>query len=96
MSKNEGITLRCTAAFVLNGDIVKPGDLVELTRTEAANLLHRGRVEPISDGEVAQPAVEAPKVDRGRKGRKASPTTTVIGKEAADEAAGADEGGEAE
>lgn len=96
MSKNEGITLRCTAAFVLNGDIVRPGDLVELTRAEAANLLHRGRVEPMGDGEVAAEApAEAPKVERGKRGRKASPTTTVIGKEAADEAADA-EGAEAE
>lgn len=91
MSKNEGVTLRCTAAFTLNGEIVRPGDLVELTRTEAANLLHRGRVEPIGDADVAA-AAEAPKVERGKRGRKPSPTTTVIGKEAA----GADEGAEAE
>jgi hypothetical protein len=92
MSKNEGITLRCTAAFTLNGDIVRPGDLVELTRTEAANLLHRGRVEIIDGDQAAEPAAEAPKVARGKASRKPGKNVNVIGAEAAAEAADADQG----
>lgn len=85
MSKNEGIILRCTAAFTLNGDVVRPGEMVELTRAEAANLLHRGRVEIADD--QGEPAPAAPAVERGKGGRKPGKKQTVVGAEAAAEAA---------
>lgn len=39
------IWLKVTSAIVVGGDIAKPGELVEVTQTEAKNLLHRGKAE---------------------------------------------------
>lgn len=75
---SDGIILRCTSAFTLNGGIVKPGDLVEVTASEAANLLHRGRAELTENGgELEKPAVlgtqTAKPAKKGGKARKAEP-----------------------
>lgn len=45
MSK-ETVFLVVTSAFVLAGDIAKPGELVEVTDAEARNLLGRGMARP--------------------------------------------------
>lgn len=73
---NDTVSLRCTAAFTLDGRIVRPGEVVEVTPALAANLLHRGRAE-LADGEegLEQPAVlgtqTTPAAKKGRKPRKA-------------------------
>ena len=62
------IQVRCTSSFTFGGTIVRPGDIVELSRAEAANLLHRGRVElvdaadapDVSDAAEAAEAAAAP------------------------------------
>ena len=51
------ITVKCTAAFMLDGQLVRPGEIVELTKNEASNLLHRGRVELVDADALAAPDV---------------------------------------
>ena len=55
------IQVRCTSSFTFGGTIVRPGDIVELSRAEAANLLHRGRVELVdaADAPDVSDAAEA-------------------------------------
>lgn len=48
----ESVTLKVTRSFSLDGVMVKPGELVELNKTEGENLLARGRVEPLTSDEV--------------------------------------------
>ncbi|MBS3958284.1 MAG: hypothetical protein KGZ52_02635 [Xanthomonadaceae bacterium] len=78
------IQVRCTSSFTFGGTIVRPGDIVELSRAEAANLLHRGRVElvdaadapDVSDAAEAAETVEAtaapaaPATSASRSGRR--------------------------
>lgn len=39
------IWLKVTSAIVVGGEIAAPGELVEVTESEAKNLLHRGKAE---------------------------------------------------
>lgn len=64
------IQLRCTSAFTFGGGIVRPGEVVELTRAEAANLLHRGRVELVDAADAVASAPAAPDQPRKKPGRK--------------------------
>lgn len=41
-STNQTFGLELTAAVVIDGEICNPGEVVELTKPEAENLLHRG------------------------------------------------------
>jgi len=63
------IQVRCTSSFTFGGTIVRPGDIVELSRAEAANLLHRGRVELVDAADapdVSDAAEAANLLHRGR------------------------------
>jgi len=42
MSK-ESVFLKLTSAIAIDGAVVRAGSLVEVTQTEAKNLLHRGK-----------------------------------------------------
>lgn len=39
----EKVTLKVTSAFTIGGDIARPGELVEVTVSEAKDLLQRGK-----------------------------------------------------
>jgi topoisomerase IA-like protein len=56
MSK-QSFLLVVTAAFVLNGEIVRPGDFVEVTKAEATNLLGRGRARIPTEAELEEAGV---------------------------------------
>ena len=73
----ETVFLKVTSAFLANGLIAKPGEVVEVAIAEAKDLLHRGKAEvanesdahkvaphPLSVGETieADEAEEAPAV----------------------------------
>lgn len=70
-----GVFLKLTSAIVLDGQISKAGDLVEVAEAEAKNLLSRGKaVLAVQDaapdeGEVAAEAVE-PEPEKAPKGKR--------------------------
>lgn len=60
------VFLVCLSAFMLAGDMVVPGDIAEVTDSEARDLLGRGKARPATaadgvpdDEELAQAAREA-------------------------------------
>lgn len=59
----EEITLKLTSAIAVDGEILKAGRLVQVTDSEAKNLLGRGKAVLATASEVdrAFPAAEAPK-----------------------------------
>ena len=92
MSKDT-ITVRCTAAFALGGAIVRPGDIVELAKSEAANLLHRGRVEVVDESAPATSEVAA-EPSRKKPGRKPKPKPADAANDDAGESAADGDAGE--
>lgn len=80
MSKKSTVDLKATAAFVLAGEIVRPGAVISVADALAKNLLHRGRAvlataddaPAIKVPEVEAPADE-PKASRKGKAGKAEP-----------------------
>lgn len=48
----EPVLLKVSSAFVLDGDVVRKNDLVEMTDTEARRLLARGKVELATEADV--------------------------------------------
>lgn len=99
MSKDT-ITVRCTAAFALGGAIVRPGETVQLSRSDAANLLHRGRVEVVDESAPATSEAAAGP-SRKKPGRKPKPkpadaANDDVGESAADGDAGEVDDGEAD
>lgn len=51
MSKAPKYAVKLTAATMIEGELRKRGETVELTKAEAENLLYRGRAEIIETGE---------------------------------------------
>jgi hypothetical protein len=45
----KSMTVKCTRAFHMEGIIIKPDEIVELTRSDALELLDRGAVVLISE-----------------------------------------------
>ena len=56
----QGVTLKLNAAIALEGQIVRAGQLIEVTQSEAKNLLNRGRAVLATDGRNAPDAEDAP------------------------------------
>lgn len=50
--EQEAVMLKVSSAFVLDGEVVKKGELIETTDAEARRLLARGKVELATDDEV--------------------------------------------
>jgi hypothetical protein len=77
----ETVILKVTSAIVVGGEVMRAGDLVEVTRSEAKDLLHRGKaelateadapkaVEPESRVELEEIDEPQPSGKRGRRGR---------------------------
>ena len=40
---SESVVLKVTSAFLVGGQVAKAGELVEVTKAEAKDLLHRGK-----------------------------------------------------
>ena len=57
----QNVYLVVTSAFVLAGEIAKPGELVEVSDSEARDLLNRGKARPATeeDGVPVPQTVEA-------------------------------------
>lgn len=53
MKKPESYLLKLTQAIVMDGAIVRPGRLVEVTEAEAKNLLARGKAELATEDKPA-------------------------------------------
>jgi hypothetical protein len=66
MTKRKAVDLKATAAFVLDGEIVRPGAVISVADALARNLLHRGRAV------LATADDEAP-ADKPKGSRKAKP-----------------------
>lgn len=49
----ESVVLKVTSAFLVGGQVAKAGELVEVTKAEAKDLLHRGKATLA----VSKPAV---------------------------------------
>lgn len=54
---SESIALKVTSAFLVGGEVATPGEIVEVTVSEAKDLLQRGKA-------VLAVAEDAPKVER--------------------------------
>lgn len=50
---SESVVLKVTSAFLVGGQVAKAGELVEVTKAEAKDLLHRGKATLA----VSKPAV---------------------------------------
>lgn len=52
------VILKLTSAIVVAGQVIRPGNLVEVTESEARDLLHRGKatVATQEDADAAEPA----------------------------------------
>lgn len=63
-------TLKITSAVGIDGEIIRPGALVEVSESEAKNLLHRGKavVATEADGAPAQDAGDGDQGDGGTGG----------------------------
>lgn len=57
MANQNSVTLKITSCVVIAGSIVKPGELAEVSMSEARDLLDRGKAEPATSAD--QKAVEA-------------------------------------
>lgn len=54
---SDKIEVKVTSAFVLDGgEIAKPGQTVALSKAQAANLLHRGKVELVDAADAPEQA----------------------------------------
>jgi hypothetical protein len=77
MSNPASVTLKIVSAVVIGGHIVKPGDLVEVSVSEAKDLLNRGRAVTATDEDV-QSSSKPPQPSRTIRA-KASPTRASMG-----------------
>lgn len=56
----EMVAIKVTSAFMVGGEIARPGEIVEVTNAEAKDLLHRGMaVLATADDEPAAVEVDA-------------------------------------
>jgi hypothetical protein len=77
------------SAFVIEGDIVKPGQLVEMTDKEARAMLSRNKVRLATDADLKKAGVYRG-IDRREEGKRQEPATPPAG----DQATAADKAGE--
>lgn len=54
--QSKTFVLKLTSAIAMDGEIIKAGDLVEVTEKEAKNLLHRGKGVLAGEKELEQSA----------------------------------------
>lgn len=54
------VFLVITSAIVIDGAIAKAGSLVEVSDTEARNLLHRGKARVATDEDAAKAGIDLP------------------------------------
>lgn len=60
----QNVHLVVTSAFMLTGDMVVEGDIVEVTNAEARDLLDRGKARPAT-AEDGVPADDEPETEAG-------------------------------
>lgn len=61
------VFLKVSSAFLINGHIAKNGEVVEVSETEAKDLLHRGKAELATDVDAPNVAVEGEEVEQGEE-----------------------------
>lgn len=96
------LILRLVCAIAIAGNVLRPGELVEVTRTEAKDLLRRGKAvlheDPIEDDQAVHasgsqepglhPDVNDYNADQDAAAAAAAAAEAAAGQEAAQEAAG--------
>lgn len=55
---SESITLKVTSAFLVGGEIARPGELVEVSTSEAKDLLSRGKAVPATEDDGQKSAAK--------------------------------------
>jgi hypothetical protein len=65
--KMQNVFMQLTGAIVVGGEVLRKGEIVEVSAAEAANLARRGKAVPATAGEPDEPA-EAAETDEAQAG----------------------------
>lgn len=68
MARTETYTLKLTHAIVVDGEILRPGSLVDLAERDAKELLRRGKAVIAEEGDAPRNAVRQDSADEGEEG----------------------------
>lgn len=79
MSKKKTVELQATAAFVMGGEIVRPGAVITVADALARNLLHRGRAVLATADEAPAEPVKAPAKSKAKTADAAKPDEAPAG-----------------